>query len=90
MPGATGMRPGPGAGAVEAYVNRLITGATTRKALTAALLQVMTMNGAPTHWFRPSVVWHVLRASDRGALRAAPLTAAERAAAGLDPAGRAR
>lgn len=42
------------------------------------------MNASPTHWLRPSVVWHVLRASDRGALTGPPLTGAERTVAGLD------
>ncbi|AYV30751.1 MULTISPECIES: NAD(P)/FAD-dependent oxidoreductase [Streptomyces] len=82
-PGATGVRPKPGAGVMGAYVTRLMTGATTQRALTTALLRVMTMNSAPTHWFSPAVVWHVLRATDRGALRAPTLTAVERAAAGL-------
>lgn len=83
-PGATGMKPRAGAGALNAYVSRLMTGATTREALTAAFLQVITMSSAPTHWLSPSVVWQVLRASDRGALKAPPLTAAERTVAGLD------
>ncbi|MFI8388653.1 NAD(P)/FAD-dependent oxidoreductase [Streptomyces sp. NPDC085540] len=83
-PGATGMKPRAGTGLLNRYVNRLMTGATTDEALTAALLKVLTMSTAPTHWIRPSVVWHVLRASDRGALKAPPLTAAERAVAGLD------
>ncbi|MFJ2822538.1 NAD(P)/FAD-dependent oxidoreductase [Streptomyces toxytricini] len=83
-PGATGMRPRTGTGLLNAYVGRLMTGATTREALTAAFLQVITMSSPPTHWLGPSVVWHVLRASDRGALKAPPLTAAERAVAGLD------
>lgn len=61
-----------------------MTGATTDEALTAALFKVLTMSIAPTHWLHPSVVWHVARASDRGALKAPPLTAAERAVAGLD------
>ncbi|MFG2876567.1 NAD(P)/FAD-dependent oxidoreductase [Streptomyces sp. NPDC048337] len=90
-PGAAGMRPRPGAGLLNAYVGRLMTGATTREPLTAAFLQVITMSSPPTHWLRPSVVWRVLRASGRGALTAAPLTPAERAVAGLDasdPAGR--
>lgn len=96
-PGTTGMKPRSGAGLLNAYVSRLMTGATTREALTAAFLQVITMSSAPTHWLRPSVVWQVLRASDRGAPQAPPLTAAERAVAGLDqradpadPVGRAR
>lgn len=84
-PGATGMKPRAGTGLLNAYVNRLMTGATTDEALTAALFKVLTMSSAPTHWLRPSVVWHVLRASDRGALKAPPLTAAERAVAGLGP-----
>ncbi|WP_159061859.1 NAD(P)/FAD-dependent oxidoreductase [Streptomyces sp. WM6368] len=84
-PGATGMKPRTGTGLLNGYVNRLMTGATTDEALTAALFKVLTMSTAPTHWLRPSVVWHVLRASDRGALKAPPLTAAERAVAGLDP-----
>lgn len=74
-----------------------MTGATTREALTAAFLQVITMSSTPTHWLKPSVVWNVLRASDRGALKAPPLTSAERTVAGLDqradpadPVGRAR
>ncbi|MGW5847340.1 FAD-dependent monooxygenase [Streptomyces sp. NPDC055254] len=83
-PGATGVAPRAGAGLLNGYVNRLMTGATTREALTAAFLQVITMSCPPTYWLRPSVVWHVLRASDRDALKAAPLTAAERAVAGLD------
>ncbi|MET9958656.1 FAD-dependent monooxygenase [Streptomyces sp. NPDC006326] len=83
-PGATGMKPRAGAGLLTAYVDRLMTGATTRQSLARALLQVITMNSSPAYWVRPSVVWDVLRASDRGALKAAPLTAAERAVAGLD------
>ncbi|MCX4696015.1 NAD(P)/FAD-dependent oxidoreductase [Streptomyces sp. NBC_01408] len=83
-PGATGMRPRAGAGVLNGYVDRLMTGATTREALTAAFLQVITMSSAPTYWLRPSVVWRVLRASDREALKAPPLTAAERIVAGLD------
>ncbi|MFE2478405.1 NAD(P)/FAD-dependent oxidoreductase [Streptomyces sp. NPDC001194] len=83
-PGATGMKPRAGVGLLNAYVNRLMTGATTREALTAAFLQVITMSSTPAYWLRPSVVWRVLRASDRGALKAPPLTAAERAVAGLD------
>ncbi|WP_330299478.1 NAD(P)/FAD-dependent oxidoreductase [Streptomyces sp. NBC_00503] len=83
-PGATGMQPRAGAGLRGAYVDRLMTGATTTKSLTAALLQVVTMNRAPAYWLRPAVVREVLRASGRGALKAAPLTAAERAVAGLD------
>ncbi|MEU4727391.1 FAD-dependent oxidoreductase [Streptomyces sp. NPDC023588] len=86
-PGATGMKPRAGAGLLNAYVNRLMTGATTEEALTAALFKVLTMSASPTHWLRPSVIWHVLRASDRGALKAAPLTAAERRIAGLDQEG---
>ncbi|MEU9300022.1 pyridine nucleotide-disulfide oxidoreductase [Streptomyces sp. NPDC048269] len=85
-PGATGVKPRAGTGALNAYVNRLMTGATTDEALTAALFKVLTMSSAPTHWLHPSVVWHVLRASGRGALEAPPLTAAERAVAGLGPA----
>ncbi|MEW2586306.1 NAD(P)/FAD-dependent oxidoreductase [Streptomyces virginiae] len=85
-PGATGMKPRAGTGLLNGYVNRLMTGATTDEALTAALFNVLTMSIEPTHWLRPSVVWHVARASDRGALKAPPLTAAERAVAGLDPA----
>ncbi|MEU9145767.1 pyridine nucleotide-disulfide oxidoreductase [Streptomyces sp. NPDC048349] len=84
-PGATGMTPRAGTGLLNAYVNRLMTGATTHEALTAALFKVLTMSSAPTHWLHPSVVWHVLRASDRDALKAPPLTAAERAVAGLGP-----
>ncbi|MEU9376922.1 FAD-dependent monooxygenase [Streptomyces sp. NPDC048255] len=83
-PGATGMRPRAGAGALNAYVDRLMTGATTRETLTAAFLQVITMSSAPTYWLRPSVIWRVLRASDRDALKAPPVTAAERIVAGLD------
>ncbi|MFD9303790.1 NAD(P)/FAD-dependent oxidoreductase [Streptomyces sp. NPDC060048] len=83
-PGATGMKPRAGAGLLNGYVDRLMTGATTKASLTAALLQVITMNQAPTYWVRPGVVWEVLRASRRGALKAAPLTAAERTVAGLD------
>ncbi|MEV7829235.1 FAD-dependent monooxygenase [Streptomyces subrutilus] len=83
-PGATGARPRAGAGLLDAYVNRLTTGATTHEPLTAALFDVLTMNASPTHWLRPSVVWHVLRASDRGALTGPPLTGAERTVAGLD------
>ncbi|MFD3804261.1 NAD(P)/FAD-dependent oxidoreductase [Streptomyces sp. NPDC058619] len=83
-PGATGMKPRAGAGVLNAYVSRLMTGATTRETLTAAFLQVITMSSAPTHWLSPSVVWQVLRASERGALKAPPLTAAERTVAGLD------
>jgi 2-polyprenyl-6-methoxyphenol hydroxylase-like FAD-dependent oxidoreductase len=96
-PGATGMRPRTGTGVLNAYVDRLMTGATTREALTAAFLQVITMSSPPTHWLRPAVVRDVLRASDRGALTGPPLTAAERAVAGLerrpgpvDPVGRPR
>ncbi|UUU39077.1 NAD(P)/FAD-dependent oxidoreductase [Streptomyces sp. NBC_00162] len=84
-PGATGMKPRAGTGLLNAYVNRLMTGATTHEALTAALFKVLTMSSAPTHWLSPPVVWHVLRASDRDALKAPPLTAAERAVAGLGP-----
>lgn len=83
-PGATGMKPRAGAGLLNGYVERLMTGATTKASLTAALLQVITMNRAPTYWIRPGVVWEVLRTSARGALKAAPLTAAERTVAGLD------
>ncbi|GAA2638682.1 FAD-dependent monooxygenase [Streptomyces spororaveus] len=83
-PGATGMKPRAGAGLLNGYVSRLMTGATTDEALTAALFKVLTMSTAPTHWLHPSVVWHVLRASDQGALKAPPLTSAERAVAGLD------
>ncbi|MFJ7269616.1 NAD(P)/FAD-dependent oxidoreductase [Streptomyces sp. NPDC099050] len=83
-PGATGMRPRAGAGLLNSYVSRLVTGATTREALTDAFLEVITMTSPPTHWVRPAVVWQVLRASERGALKAPPLTAAERSVAGLD------
>ncbi|MCX5193446.1 FAD-dependent monooxygenase [Streptomyces sp. NBC_00249] len=91
-PGATGMKPKPGAGLLDAYVNRLITGATTQEPLTEAFFEVITMTSPPTSWFRPEVVWRVLRASPQGALKAPPLTAAERTVAGLgaDPADRAR
>ncbi|MEU8774352.1 pyridine nucleotide-disulfide oxidoreductase [Streptomyces sp. NPDC048606] len=89
-PGAEGMRPRPGAGLLDAYVNRLMTGATTQEPLTAAFLEVITMSSPPTHWFRPELMWRVVRASGRGALKAPPLTAAERTVAGLDPADRAR
>ncbi|MET9610595.1 FAD-dependent oxidoreductase [Streptomyces sp. NPDC006512] len=103
-PGATGTRPRPGAGLLDAYVSRLVAGATTQEPLTAAFLEVITMTSPPTHWLRPDIVRRVLRASPRGALKAPPLTAAERAVAGLvgaagagggrelgaDPAGRAR
>ncbi|WP_107488871.1 NAD(P)/FAD-dependent oxidoreductase [Streptomyces subrutilus] len=84
-PGATGMKPRAGTGLLNAYVNRLMTGATTHEALTAALFKVLTMSSGPGHWLHPAVVWHVLRASERGALKAPPLTAAERAVAGLGP-----
>ncbi|WP_204357729.1 MULTISPECIES: FAD-dependent oxidoreductase [unclassified Streptomyces] len=83
-PGATGIEPRAGAGLLNAYVDRLMTGATTKSSLTAALLQVITMNRAPSYWIRPGVVWDVLRASGRGAPKAPPLTAAERTVAGLD------
>lgn len=98
-PGAAGVKPRPGTGLLTRYGARLMSGATTKASLTAALLQVITMNRAPASWIRPGTVWDVLRASDRGALKAAPLTAAERTVAGLDqdgpvgpvtPAGRAR
>ncbi|MGW7319430.1 NAD(P)/FAD-dependent oxidoreductase, partial [Streptomyces sp. NPDC054865] len=82
-PGAIGMRPRPGAGLLDAYVGRLLTGATTQEPLTAAFLEVVTMSSPPTHWFRPEIVWRVLRASRRGAPQGPPLTAAERAVAGL-------
>ncbi|MFG2616147.1 NAD(P)/FAD-dependent oxidoreductase [Streptomyces sp. NPDC048507] len=85
-PGATGMEPKAGSGLLDRYVGRLMTGATTDEALSAALFKVITMSGPPTDWLRPSVVWHVLRASERGALQGPPLTAAERAVAGLGPA----
>lgn len=85
-PGATGMKPKAGTGLLNAYVDRLMTGATTDEVLTGALFKVITMSGAPTDWLRPSVLWHVLRASDRGASQGPPLTAAERAVAGLGPA----
>ncbi|MFF4325264.1 NAD(P)/FAD-dependent oxidoreductase [Streptomyces sp. NPDC001591] len=84
-PGATGTRLRPGAGLVSLYVNRLMTGATTDETLTGELFHVITMSSAPTRWLRPRVVWHVLRATDRGAPQAPPLTAAERAVAGLVP-----
>ncbi|MET9851659.1 FAD-dependent monooxygenase [Streptomyces sp. NPDC006450] len=83
-PGATGMEPRAGAGLLNSYVSRLMTGATTREELTAAFLEVITMSSPPTHWLKPSVVWQVLRASERGAPGGPPLTAAERAVAGLD------
>ncbi|MFD9570071.1 NAD(P)/FAD-dependent oxidoreductase [Streptomyces sp. NPDC059982] len=82
-PGATGMKPKAGSGLLDRYVGRLMTGATTDGVLTDALFKVITMSGPPGDWLRPSVVWHVLRASERGALRETPLTAAERAVAGL-------
>ncbi|MER6213530.1 MULTISPECIES: NAD(P)/FAD-dependent oxidoreductase [unclassified Streptomyces] len=84
-PGATGTKLRPGAGLVSSYVGRLMTGATTDERLTGELFHVITMSGAPTRWLRPRVVWHVLRATDRGAPQAPPLTAAERAVAGLVP-----
>ncbi|WP_327256050.1 NAD(P)/FAD-dependent oxidoreductase [Streptomyces sp. NBC_01244] len=83
-PGATGTEPRAGAGLLHSYVSRLATGATTREELTAAYLEVVTMSGPPAHRVKPSVLWQVLRASDRDALGAPPLTAAERAVAGLD------
>ncbi|MFG2998572.1 NAD(P)/FAD-dependent oxidoreductase [Streptomyces sp. NPDC048340] len=83
-PGATGMKPRAGAGLLNGYIDRLMTGALTNESLAAALLQVITMNRPPTYWLRPAMVWEVLRASDRGALKAAPLTTAERAVGGLD------
>ncbi|WP_405487226.1 NAD(P)/FAD-dependent oxidoreductase [Streptomyces sp. NBC_00096] len=83
-PGATGMEPRTGAGLLNSYVSRLMTGATTQEELTSAFLEVITMSSPPTYWLKPSVVWQVLRASDRGALKAPPLTAAERTVAGLD------
>lgn len=82
-PGATATEPRAGAGLLNSYVSRLMTGATTRQELTAAFLEVSTMSSPPTHWVKPSVIWQVLRASDRDALDAPPLTAAERAVAGL-------
>ncbi|MFH7596189.1 FAD-dependent oxidoreductase [Streptomyces racemochromogenes] len=84
-PGATGTKLRAGAGLVNAYVDRLMTGATTDETLTGVLFDVITMSSAPTRWLRPPVVWHVLRASDRGASGVPPLTAAERALAGLAP-----
>ncbi|MGW0395979.1 NAD(P)/FAD-dependent oxidoreductase [Streptomyces sp. NPDC003042] len=86
-PGATGMKPKPGSGLLDAYVSRLVTGATTQEPLTAAFFEVITMTSPPSHWLRPEVVWRVLRASAKGALKAPPLTAAERAVAGLDETG---
>ncbi|MEU3727612.1 hypothetical protein [Streptomyces sp. NPDC031705] len=86
-PGATGMRPKPGAGLLDAYVGRLVAGAGTEERLTTAFFEVVTMSSPPAAWFRPEVAWRVLRASGRGALKAAPLTAAERTVAGLDGAG---
>lgn len=87
-PGATGIRPPrPGSGLLNGYVERLMAGATRRAPLTAARLQVVTMNRAPTYWIRRGVLWEALRACGRGALEAAPLTAAERTVAGLDQAG---
>ncbi|MFF4319846.1 NAD(P)/FAD-dependent oxidoreductase [Streptomyces sp. NPDC001568] len=83
-PGATGPRPGPGAVLLDAYVGRLMTGATTQEPLTAAFLEVITLTGPPTRRLRPEVFRRVLRASPRGALKAPPLTAAERTVAGLD------
>ncbi|MFD8022391.1 NAD(P)/FAD-dependent oxidoreductase [Streptomyces lavendulae] len=85
-PGATGTEPRSRAGLLDAYVGRLMTGATTDEVLTAALFDVITMSEVPAHWLRPSVLWHVLRASDRGASPVPPITAAERAVAGLAPA----
>ncbi|MEV7522031.1 FAD-dependent oxidoreductase [Streptomyces sp. NPDC091371] len=82
---ATGMEPRTGSGLLDRYVNRLMLGATTDEALTAALFKVVTMSSAPTHWLSLPVAWHVLRASDRGALQGPPLTPAERAVAGLTP-----
>ncbi|MFD5420181.1 NAD(P)/FAD-dependent oxidoreductase [Streptomyces sp. NPDC127069] len=83
-PGATGMRPKPGSGLLDAYVNRLMAGATVEEPLTAAFFEVITMTSPPTAWFRPEVLWRVLRASGRDTLKAPPLTAAERTVAGLD------
>ncbi|MFD5935441.1 FAD-dependent oxidoreductase [Streptomyces sp. NPDC060333] len=81
---ATGMKSRPGSALVTRYVSRLMTGATTQEQLTGAFLQVITMSSPPTHWFRPDVLWRVLRASGEGAHKAAPLTAAERTMGGLD------
>ncbi|MFE2329960.1 NAD(P)/FAD-dependent oxidoreductase [Streptomyces sp. NPDC059385] len=84
-PGATstGMKEAAGSGLIDRYVDRLMRGATTDEALAAALFNVITMSSAPTHWFTPAIVWHVLRASDRGAPQAPPLSPAELAVAGL-------
>ncbi|MFB6619247.1 NAD(P)/FAD-dependent oxidoreductase [Streptomyces sp. NPDC056367] len=82
---ATGMEAAAGSGLLDRYVGRLMRGATTDEALTAALFKVVTMSSAPTHWFTPSVVWHVLRATDRTAPQAPPLSSAELAVAGLRP-----
>ncbi|MEU3408025.1 pyridine nucleotide-disulfide oxidoreductase [Streptomyces sp. NPDC006670] len=85
-PGATGVRPRPGRGLLDAYVNRLMAGATVEEPLTAAFFEVITMSSAPTAWFRPEVLWRVLRSPSRGTLQGPPLTAAEWAVAGLDAA----
>ncbi|MFD8148228.1 NAD(P)/FAD-dependent oxidoreductase [Streptomyces sp. NPDC059708] len=83
-PGATGMRAKRGSGLLDAYVGRLMAGATVEEPLTAAFFEVITMTSPPTAWFRPEVLWRVLRSSERAALKAPPLTAAERTVAGLD------
>ncbi|WP_411106748.1 NAD(P)/FAD-dependent oxidoreductase [Streptomyces sp. cmx-4-9] len=85
-PDARGMSPRPGSSLLNAYVNRLVTGATTNPASTGDFLRVITMSERPADWLRPGVVWRVLRATSRGALTAPPLTVEERAVAGLQDA----
>ncbi|MFI8105811.1 NAD(P)/FAD-dependent oxidoreductase [Streptomyces sp. NPDC086023] len=82
-PGATGMRPRPGSGLLNWYVARLMTGATHQEELTAAFLRVITMTESPADWIRPRTLARVLRPGGTAAHAGAPLTAAERAVAGL-------
>ncbi len=84
-PGAIGERPPVPARLLRGYVQRMMLTGTVDPAVTRPLLDVMTLSKPMAGLFAPGVVLRVLRGPLGRPPTEPPITAAERAVAGLTP-----
>ncbi|MEU9451687.1 FAD-dependent monooxygenase [Streptomyces sp. NPDC048277] len=83
-PGAAPQPPTAVERLLTAYVDKAVAAGSENPRALHGLLDVMSLSTPPTRLFAPDMLWNIFFGGRKGPLREAPLSAAERAAAGLE------